>query len=409
MLAKSAAIGMGLLLLTTPALAQAPAESTAPRSREDSRWRTADRGDDASRSDAGSARAPGEPLEPLRPITNPPRSTVARVTKGTGALPNEHGQVWREYDITPYTRRVTTTGRSEQAIVDWILRETGYEAWHSEPVALLSATSNVLRVYHTPEMQAVVAELIDRFISTQAETHAFGLRLITVGNPNWRAKAQPLLQPVGVQTPGTEAWILAKEDAGLLLAELRKRTDFREHSSPHLLVQNGQSTVVTGRRPRPYIRGLIMRPDAWPGFESEVSQFDEGFSLEISPLLSLDGSMIDAVVKCNVDQIEKLLPVVVEVPTVVAARQRAKIEVPQTSHARLHERFRWPTDQVLLIGMGMVASPVPSDNTTPLIPLPMGPARADLLIMVESRGQTGQPPAVTVDSQAERPSFNDRY
>ena len=44
------------------------------------------------------------------------------VTAGNGSLPNDQGQVWRDYDISSYTARVTTTKRPEQAIVDWILR-----------------------------------------------------------------------------------------------------------------------------------------------------------------------------------------------------------------------------------------------------------------------------------------------
>ena len=95
--------------------------------------------------------------------------THAAVTKSARALPQDAGQVWREYDIRPYTLRVTTTARPEQAIVDWILRETGYEAWHSDPVGLLSANREVLRVYHTPEMQAVVADIVDRFVNIPAE------------------------------------------------------------------------------------------------------------------------------------------------------------------------------------------------------------------------------------------------
>ena len=34
-----------------------------------------------------------------------------RVTAGNGQLPNDQGQVWRDYDISPYTARVTTTKR----------------------------------------------------------------------------------------------------------------------------------------------------------------------------------------------------------------------------------------------------------------------------------------------------------
>ena len=43
------------------------------------------------------------------------------------------------------------------------------------------------------------------------------------------------------------------------------------------------------------------------------------------------------------------------------------------SQFRFHERFRWPVDQVLLIGLGMVAPPVPVDNQVTVggLPLPL--------------------------------------
>jgi hypothetical protein len=335
------------------------------------------------------------------------------VTNGSGSLPNEHGQIWREYDISPYTLRVTSTNRPEQAIIDWILRDTGYEAWHGEPLGILSATPRTLRVYHTPEMQGVVADVVDRFVSGEAETQTFGLRVVTVGHPNWRARAQRFLQPVEVQTPGVQAWLMQREDAAILLAELRRRTDFREHSSPHLMVNNGQSSVVSATRARSYVRGVTPRADAWPGFETETALLDEGFSLEFSPLLSVDRKSIDATVKCEIDQVEKMIPVMLDVPTVVAPRQRTQIEVPQLTHFRFHERFRWPADQVLLVGMGMVAVPVPTEGKSlvPGLPLSLGssPPRADLLVFVEVKGQSSQTPQVTRASQSESTTYRGRY
>ena len=135
---------------------------------------------------------------------------------------------------------------------------------------------------------------------------------------------------------------------------------------------------------------MTLRPDIFPGYIPQNAQIDEGFSLEFSPLLSVDRRLIDAAVKCNIDQVERLVPVEFDVPAPGATRQRAKIEVPQMSQVRFHERFRWPVDQVLLIGMGMVAPPVPVDNQVTLgglpLPLPATPPRADLLLMVESKG-----------------------
>jgi len=124
----------------------------------------------------------------LRTAGNTAPTSAARVSRGTGTLPNEHGQVWREYDISAYTLRVTSTNQPQQAIIDWILRETGHESWHTEPVALLSCTKRTLRVYHTPEVQRVVAEIVDRFVSTQAETHTLSVRVVTIGHPNWRSR-----------------------------------------------------------------------------------------------------------------------------------------------------------------------------------------------------------------------------
>ena len=339
------------------------------------------------------AAAGGNPFLPPPPVVT---RRALRVTAGSGTLPNDQGQVWREYDISPYTARVTTTKRPEQAIVDWILRETGYEVWHTEPVGMLSASPRTLRVYHTPQMQAVVADIVDRFVSSEAETRTFSLRIVTIDNPNWRATAHRSLRPIPTQTPGVSAWLLSKEDAAVLLGALQHRSDYREHSSPHLLVNNGQATAVSALRGRSFIRDVNPRPEAWQGYDNLPGQIDEGFSLEFSPLLTTDRRSVDAMIKCQIDQVEKLVPVMLEVPTQASPRQRARVEVPQMSYFRFAERFHWPTDQVLLLGLGIVALPVPVDSTPTLaglpLPLPTSPPRANLLVVIEGKGPVAQTP-----------------
>ncbi|MBN2578462.1 MAG: hypothetical protein JXB10_05675 [Pirellulales bacterium] len=310
---------------------------------------------------------------------------------GNVTLPSDGGQVWREYDISGYTTRVTNTNRPEQAIIDWILRETGYEAWHSDPLGVLSANRRTLRVYHTPQTQAVVADIVGRFLSSEAATQTFSMRVVTLDSPSWRSKGQAHLRPVPVQTPGACAWILAKEDAAILLAELRRRNDYREHSSPYLMVNNGQSTVVSAMRTRPYPRDVLSRPDLPTGYEIQPGQVEEGFQIDFSPLLTADRQMIDATIKCDIDQVEKMIPVTIEVPSAVGARKQADIEAPQMTHYRFHERFRWPVEHVMLIGLGMVPLPLPVNGQSTIagLPLPFGQtaARGDLLIFIESKGQ----------------------
>lgn len=359
--------------------------------------------------------AAAEAGSPVTPTPNAPQPTRAQVTKGSGALPNDHGQVWREYDITPYTMRVQNTTVPEQAIVDWILRETGYEAWHGTPVGLLSADKQRLRVYHTPEMQTIVADIADRFVNSMAESRGFGLRIVTIDSPNWRTRALPLMKSIPVQSPGVQGWILAKEDAALLISELKRRTDYREHNAPHQLVQNGSSLVISTMRPLTYTKGVIRTDQTWPGYQPEMGQFDEGFSLEFSPLLSLDTRTVDAVLKLKLAQVEKMVPVQLEVPSPVAQNQRTECQVPQMTMVELHERFRWPTDYVLLLSMGVVAQPGPSKPNiiTDNIPMLKSPPRADALLFVESRGANS---SMAIDSApapqtASRPNqtYHGRY
>jgi hypothetical protein len=301
--------------------------------------------------------------------------------------------VWREYDISPYTARVTSTNRPEQAIVDWVLRETGYETWHSNVVTVLSAEAKVLRVYHTPEVHAVVADVVDRFVQSQGETQNVQVRFVSIGGPSWRVRAQQMLRPVPVQTQGIQAWLIAREDASLLIAELRKRSDFRELSAPQMFIPSGQSGVVSLIRPRQYPADVVMRADVWPGYEVKPAQFDEGMSLEISPLVSLDGRTLDAVLKVNIDQLERLQSLAVDVPSTVAPRQRTELQVPQISHLRLHDRFRWPREAVLVVSLGIVPLPSTTDPAPGGIKLPAllggGPDRGELLLFVDGKSGSG--------------------
>ncbi|MBA3482201.1 MAG: hypothetical protein H0T51_10340 [Pirellulales bacterium] len=425
LLCLSLAVALGCTIAASPqrVLAQSP-EPSRPGAIG---WRAPD-GDAGGRygdmaaqplSETAPAQAPPITPTPLTGAVPTDQQTRAQVTKGPAVLPNDHGQVWREYDITPYTIRVESTEHPEQAIVDWILRETGYEAWHSTPVGLLSADRKTLRVYHTPQMQQVVAEIIDRFVSRQAQNHGFGLRIITMKNPNWRARALSLMTSIPVQSPGVQGWIMAREDAAILLSDLRKRTDFREHSTAHQMVLNGQSSVVSTMGPRSYAKGIILTQAAWPGYQPEMGQIDEGFTMEFSPLLSTDAATTDAVVKLKLAQVEKMLPVQLEVPSPVAANQKAQVEVPQLTMVQMHERFRWPTNQVLLLSIGVVATPGPEkDSLTDMLPLPKGAPRADALLMVESSGTAAVPlasptgvGAVAPPQTASRPTrtFHGRY
>jgi hypothetical protein len=126
-------------------------------------------------------------------------------------LPYGDGQKWKEYDLSDYTSQLTDVPKPEQAIVDWILRETGTEIWFSEPLGFMSASRQTLRVYHVPAVQDRVQEVVARFVDNPSDQYVMGVRLITVSNPNWRASGLHLLRSVPVQSPGVDAWLITKE------------------------------------------------------------------------------------------------------------------------------------------------------------------------------------------------------
>jgi hypothetical protein len=94
-----------------------------------------------------------------------------------------------------------------------------------------------------------------------------------------------------------------------------------------------------------------------------------------------------------------------------------QIDVPQMTSSNLHERFRWPTDKVLLLSMGVVATPGPTKNNpitdavTDTMPMLKGPPRADAILFVESAGITtpsAEPPGARAASVPQQ-TFQGRY
>lgn len=337
-------------------------------------------------------------------LTNLAAATVGwsqQPTGGSVTLSGDQGQVYHEYDLTPYTSRVLSTKRPEQAVVDWVLRETGYEEWHSDTVSFLCVQKDKeaarLKVYHTREVHNVVSGVVSRFVNNVADSRAFALRVISLDEPDWRARAYRQLKPLPVQTQGVQAWMLEREQAAMLLAELAKRSDYREppEHNAQPTIENGQSHVISTVRSTSYFRDVAARQPGVPGLQPVPDQMNEGLALEFSPLLSADGKLIDAVLKCHIDQVEQLRSVAIE----QAPGQTGRIDVPQVSQFRLQERFRWPVDQVLLISLGLVPTPQKVAHQplsiTSLRKLSLGssaPSRADVLIVVECKGKHAQTP-----------------
>lgn len=309
-------------------------------------------------------------------------------------LPSSSGQVWREYDLRTYTTMMRDRDKPHQGVVDWVLRETGTDVWFTEPFGFMNADRDTLRVYHTPEMQKVVQGVVDKLVNGTKEKQVYEARLVLLANPNWRANTMPVMRSVQTQSPGISAWLLTKEQLALFGAALKQRTDYREIQAVDLVMYNGQSEFMEQVRGRNYLRDYQRVEGGWPPYLPQTAELREGYRLQISPLLSEDRSVVDVVIRCEIDQVEKINNVNLVLPLPNGQSQSAQIQVPQMSSWRLHERFRWPADQVLVLSCGVVSAPEASGNNTVagqsgglmgLFPSSTG-QRADALLVIQHKG-----------------------
>lgn len=280
-----------------------------------------------------------------------------------GQIPAADGQTWKQYDIAPFVKMAGAG--SQRHVVDWILQETGYPAWHGAVPASLSADGETLSCFHVPEMQARVEEIVGRFVDSAAVPHRFTVRVLGLDTPAWRSEARPALAAVPAATPGVQAWIAPRETAAAVLGRLRSRSDCRELPTGPVLAANGLPATLSGGRKQPYVQDIAPRPDAWPGWQMQAAACDEGLAIDIHPLLTRDGSAVEAVLRCRIDQIERMAAVSLAAPV---NQQRVQVEVPQVAAVRVGERFRWPANQTLFVGLGLVPWPVPCGRMSPPSP-----------------------------------------
>jgi hypothetical protein len=325
-------------------------------------------------------------LEPTRRVSRHLPAAVALLNcwlmgSTLGQLPADGGQVWKTYDVSPFVEAAGSG--SEQHIVNWILHRTGYTEWHGEMAASLSATGSKLSCYHTPDMQADVASIVQRFTAAAGTPHRFQVRVIGLGSVRWRGVAREKLTPIAASTPGVQAWIVPREASAPLLAKLLARNDVEELPIGPVLASNGVPASLAGTRERTYVKDFSMGPGVPGGWQPLESSCHEGLSVDVQPLLEADGTTVEAVIRCHIDQIEKMVPVSVTIPA--GNRPTVRLEVPQIAAVRIGERFRWPVSRTLIVGLGLVPWPVPGQNAANASSLFTQIKRTDAIVIVEPR------------------------
>ena len=191
------------------------------------------------RRPAGSA-APTPAM--LTPIPGPTIHAAGNL-RGSGTLPQPARQVWREStSSTPRAERRT-------AVVDWILRETGYEVWHSEPLGILSRSPREhSHIPYAADAGGGGRVVPDRFVAAKAKAR-LGLRVMTLEG---RLATHKACAPVASPSPPAQALALAgAKMPRCCMAETPARLDYRD---------TARRTSWSMLRPRAYVRDVTLRP-----------------------------------------------------------------------------------------------------------------------------------------------------
>ncbi|MDR2761334.1 MAG: hypothetical protein LBB88_01880 [Planctomycetaceae bacterium] len=288
---------------------------------------------------------------------------IAKISNQLREIPKDAEQIWREYDITPYTkgRKFLDGAQPEQTIVDWILRQTGSKMWHTAPFGILTVKPDKLYVYNTKNVQLVVADIVDRFVHPTFANESYSIRAISLSRPDWLVRGHQHLRPIPILSPGVQGWVIEKEGRNLLLQELAKRNDFKEIVSQNL-ISNGVVHRVSSKQQRRYLRDIQPNPSASNGYAEDWVTIDEGFEIAFVPLAVMDGRRTDAIIKLEITQIDKMIPLQIDAPTTTNPRQRIEIESPQVAKFNLDEQIRFPKDKVLLLDLGTI--PLPNMKST---------------------------------------------
>lgn len=274
--------------------------------------------------------------------------------KGLSALPNKEGQIWISYDISSYTKAYPNVSNPQRTLLNWILLDTGSDFWHQEPFSVLTANRDRMYVYHTPQVQQYISNVLDRFMDPKKKDERFSIRILLVQTPDWRTRAAEWIRPWPVKSKDIQGWLLRKEVRDSFVAELAKRSDFIELNAARNQVPHGETYgwVLAGA-PKKYVRDIQIAPGQPLGYIADAGSVDEGYRFEVTPLLSTDGGQVEVAFRCQSTVVEKMLSFHLKIPTSNAPRQQLAAELPQILNVERKEKVSFPKDLVFLVDMGM--------------------------------------------------------
>lgn len=326
---------------------------------------------------------------------------ITKFVKGPAELPKESGQFWSVYDLSPYLTANAAVKNPEKTILNWILQDTGNDFWHGDPMGVLSFSGGKLYVYHNAKVQQYVSNVLDRFLDEKHKTEVFTIRLILLESPDWRTKAAEWIRPYPVKSTDTQGWILSPENRAKLLEDLSRRIDYIDLNRGQNRIPNGETFGWLYAAPPRNFTADIQIANNSAGYITNAQKIDEGYRIEVTPLLSTDGTQIEFAFRCQTTVVERMLSFNLKIPTIAAPRQQLPAELPQILHAERKEKVSFPKNSVFLLDLGMMPLSLGNtqqQNNGPLIGLARmvssrSPVYYQLLMIIESVGEQTVEPA----------------
>jgi hypothetical protein len=270
-------------------------------------------------------------------------------------FPAQVGHQWRTWDIGRYTALAQDTKREPQAaLIEWIFRRTGSSEWHGDKIAVLVANRAKLRAYHDPKVLDQVAEVVERFTDAEADVLKVRVRFVAAESPKWRYAVNSMLTPMIRGPQGQQVWTVSNADSALILAQMGINQGGKPLTDETIKMVNGQTLTIETTEDRDYVAGLQRTSAVGLGYQPGSEKLKEGVVLRLSPLLTYEGTAIDAAVDLRANVVRSLHHVRVIAPREIGPAEMT-LDVPEVSETRLNQTIKgWPLGQTLVISAGIL-------------------------------------------------------
>ncbi len=284
---------------------------------------------------------------------DPDAARVAEQADPPANFGTEPGFAWRSYKIGGYTRLAKNQENPQKALIDWILKRTGFSAWHGDKIAALAASSTVLRAYNSPAILKQVDEIVERFTDSTADVLSVHVQFISAVDTRWRYSILPRLTHVGSGPQGQQIWTMKPADAAIALSTMELQQGFRKLVEQRVDMVNGQMLTVKTVESRSFTGGLLRDNAPGLGFQPRADKLNESIVLKISPLLNYDGNALDAMLDLQINTIRSFHRTKIIAPREIGPNEAA-IDVPEAAETHLEQTLKnWKLGQTLLISGGI--------------------------------------------------------